>query len=200
VLYTLVKEAERGGVSAADGLDRIRMIRSMRPRHGRPVTVLAYALMTVAICLILQPTALDVAIAAALGGLVGALVRLAEGRPGLSVLIPIGCAMVVSALSFAAIRHGLADPSLRTLIISRLPSGPPAQVTFLPAFWLLVPGAIGLIGVTEAVGDPASAGLQDLLQPLASIMAIALGVLCGVSLYRGLVGTRRRGWRPPNAG
>ncbi len=43
------------------------------------------------------------------------------------------------------------------LAIARLPSGPPSQVTFLPAFWLLVPGALGLIGVTEVVGDPATA-------------------------------------------
>ena len=40
------------------------------------------------------------------------------------------------------------------LAVARLPGAPPPQVTFLPAFWLLVPGALGLIGVTEVVGDP----------------------------------------------
>jgi uncharacterized membrane protein YjjB (DUF3815 family) len=73
------------------------------------------------------------------------------------------------------------------LAVARLPGGPPSQVTFLPAFWLLVPGAIGLIGVTEVVGDPGSAGLQSLVQPVAAIVAIALGVLCGTALYRGLL-------------
>jgi uncharacterized membrane protein YjjP (DUF1212 family) len=68
------------------------------------------------------------------------------------------------------------------LAVSCLPNGPPSQVAFLPAFWLLVPGAVGLIRLTEAVGDPAGAGLQDLIQPLASIIAIALGVLCGASV------------------
>jgi uncharacterized membrane protein YjjP (DUF1212 family) len=72
------------------------------------------------------------------------------------------------------------------MAISHLPGGPPSQVTFLPAFWLLVPGAVGLIGVAEAFGSPADAGLQDLVQPLASILAIALGVLCGASIHRGL--------------
>ena len=33
-------------------------------------------------------------------------------------------------------------------LVERLPNGPPKLVTFLPAFWLLVPGATGLIGVT----------------------------------------------------
>ena len=37
--------------------------------------------------------------------------------------------------------------------VERRPSGPPALVSFLPAFWLLVPGALGLIGITEYVAD-----------------------------------------------
>jgi uncharacterized membrane protein YjjB (DUF3815 family) len=78
------------------------------------------------------------------------------------------------------------------LAISHVPGGPPSQVTFLPAFWMLVPGAIGLIGVTEFVGDPASAGLQNLVQPVASIVAIALGVLCGVAIFRGLASAPHR--------
>jgi uncharacterized membrane protein YjjB (DUF3815 family) len=75
------------------------------------------------------------------------------------------------------------------LAVAELPAGPPSQVTFLPAFWLLVPGALGLVGVAQIVGDPASAGIEDLVKPLGSIVSIALGVLCGVSVYRGL---RRR--------
>ena len=31
--------------------------------------------------------------------------------------------------------------------------GPPATVTFLPAFWLLVPGSLGLQSVTRMLGD-----------------------------------------------
>ena len=37
-------------------------------------------------------------------------------------------------------------------------NAPPAHVMFLPAFWMLVPGAIGLIGVTEIVGNNADVG------------------------------------------
>jgi uncharacterized membrane protein YjjB (DUF3815 family) len=77
------------------------------------------------------------------------------------------------------------------LAISRLPGGPPSRVTFLPAFWLLVPGALGLIGVTEVVGDPATATVEDLLTPIGAIVSIALGVLAGVSLDRGLASWRR---------
>lgn len=41
------------------------------------------------------------------------------------------------------LRVGGHAPLLRA---ARIPGGPPSQVTFLPAFWLLVPGALGLIG------------------------------------------------------
>lgn len=73
------------------------------------------------------------------------------------------------------------------LALARLPGGPPSQVTFLPAFWMLVPGALGLIGVTEVISDPAHASIDDLLGPLTSILSIALGVMVGLSLFHGAV-------------
>ena len=39
-------------------------------------------------------------------------------------------------------------------LVEQRPSGPPALVSFLPAFWLLVPGALGLIGVTDYRQEP----------------------------------------------
>jgi uncharacterized membrane protein YjjP (DUF1212 family) len=76
--------------------------------------------------------------------------------------------------------------------VERRPSGPPALVSFLPGFWLLVPGALGLIGVTEYLADATAAGIQDFLGTVGSIIAIALGVLCGYPLYRSLA--RSLGW------
>lgn len=317
-LYELVKEAELGDVRPSDGLRRMEEIRAMEPRHGALVTLIAYIAMTVGLCLVLQPTPDDVAMASGFGALVGLLILVTRGHETLTVIVPILSATVVSALAFLAVKHGIADPGLRSLIaalvvflpggalttatvelasgemvagssrlvygtlqmlllalgiaagvglaglpseqvlqddhanllgdwapwlgvivfgvaagayfsapryslrwllvvlmaawvgqliggelfgagvsgffgalamtpialaIARLPSGPPSQVTFLPAFWLLVPGAIGLIGATEIVGDPANAGLADLVEPLVSVVAIALGVLVGVWIY-----------------
>jgi uncharacterized membrane protein YjjB (DUF3815 family) len=76
--------------------------------------------------------------------------------------------------------------------VERRPSGPPALVSFLPAFWLLVPGALGLIGVTEYLGKDALAAAQDLFGTVWSMIAIALGVLCGYPVYRSLA--RSLGW------
>src|SRR5690349_3577028 len=85
-LYELVDEAERGAVAPADGLERLREIRAMRPRRGPFATVLAYAAMTAGLCLVLQPTPWDVAIATVLGAIVGVLVLAARGHRTVTVL------------------------------------------------------------------------------------------------------------------
>ena len=69
--------------------------------------------------------------------------------------------------------------------------GPPALVSFLPGFWLLVPGALTLIGVNEYLGQSTVRGAEDLIDAAGSMVAIALGVLCGHPLYRALAGTMR---------
>lgn len=63
--------------------------------------------------------------------------------------------------------------------------GPPSMVTFLPAFWLLVPGSVGLISVTHMLSDR-EAGLEGLTEALFAFASIALGTLVGASLYRGV--------------
>jgi uncharacterized membrane protein YjjB (DUF3815 family) len=80
-------------------------------------------------------------------------------------------------------------------LVARARTAPPAHVMFLPAFWLLVPGAIGLIGITEIVGDNADAGSANFGRALVSIPAVALGILVGTMITR-LAGARARAQRP----
>ncbi len=61
--------------------------------------------------------------------------------------------------------------------------GPPAAVTFLPSFWLLVPGALGLLSVTKMMSDRA-AGIDGLITVVFVITSVALGTLVGASFYR----------------
>lgn len=70
--------------------------------------------------------------------------------------------------------------------VERLPSGPPALVSFLPGFWLLVPGGLSLIGVTEYLSRDVVRGTEDLVGATGSMVAVALGVLCGHPLYRSM--------------
>ncbi len=61
--------------------------------------------------------------------------------------------------------------------------GPPAAVTFLPSFWLLVPGALGLLSVTRMMSDRA-AGIDGMITVVFVITSVALGTLVGASIYR----------------
>jgi uncharacterized membrane protein YjjB (DUF3815 family) len=70
--------------------------------------------------------------------------------------------------------------------VERIPSGPPALVSFLPGFWLLVPGALSLIGMTEYLSRDVVRGAEDLLGAVGSMVAVALGVLCGRPLFHSL--------------
>jgi uncharacterized membrane protein YjjB (DUF3815 family) len=67
-------------------------------------------------------------------------------------------------------------------LIERTRFGPPALVSFLPGFWLLVPGALGLIGLTEYIASGADLAVQSLVGTLGAMVAIAIGVLCGYLL------------------
>jgi len=329
-LYEVVKQAESGRLTSQDGLEQLRVIGAMRPRFGVAVTILGHVLMTVALCLLLKPTLADLVAGAVLGVLVGGVALVSRGRHTLNVLTPVVAAVMVSTLTFLAVKHGIADLGLPVLIaplvtflpgaalttatvelasgemiagssrvvfgglqllllafgivagaeiagpvradllndpdrqllgwwapwlgvlvfglaaalyfsaprgatrwlllvlfvawvgqlagdrlvgatasgfcgalamtpvalaIARRPGRPPSQVTFLPAFWMLVPGALGLIGVTELVGKASTLSSDDLVQPVATIVAIALGVLCGASVYRIGASGVGRGWQ-----
>ncbi|GAA2008294.1 threonine/serine exporter family protein [Nakamurella flavida] len=83
-----------------------------------------------------------------------------------------------------------------TQALSRIPYSPPAAVMMLPAFWLLVPGALGFRGVSELANG---LGAGYVVATAISVFAIALGVLVGTSLTRDVQAVRRS-WRPRRAG
>jgi len=71
--------------------------------------------------------------------------------------------------------------------------GPPPMVTFLPSFWLLVPGALGLLSVKQMFSDTAI-GMEGLISTVFVFASVAIGTLLGASLYKFL--TERFGsWR-----
>jgi uncharacterized membrane protein YjjP (DUF1212 family)/uncharacterized membrane protein YjjB (DUF3815 family) len=71
-----------------------------------------------------------------------------------------------------------------TAIVARQPRGPAALVSFMPAFWLLVPGALGLVGVASVLTGDAN-GMNTLVTTISTMVAIALGVLAGSAVsYR----------------
>lgn len=67
--------------------------------------------------------------------------------------------------------------------IHRRFKGPPAMVTFLPSFWLLVPGALSLVSLKYMLSDRAE-GTDGLVMALFVFASIALGTLTGASVYK----------------
>jgi uncharacterized membrane protein YjjB (DUF3815 family) len=68
--------------------------------------------------------------------------------------------------------------------------GPPALLSFTPAFWLLVPGGLSLVGITRAAAGSTDGG--QVAAALFTIVAIALGVVIGRGVDRTLAD--RLGW------
>lgn len=113
----------------------------------------------------------------------------------LVVLYAAWAGQVVGNALFGGYVSGFVGAMVMTVVaylLARLPSTMPVYAMFLPGFWLLVPGALGLIGLTTLVATPEAASSGDILAVVGSIAAVALGVLCGVELHRWLIGAGRR--------
>ncbi|HEY0978502.1 MAG TPA: threonine/serine exporter family protein [Flavobacteriales bacterium] len=81
---------------------------------------------------------------------------------------------------------------LTALAIEHRFKGPPALITFLPAFWLLAPGSFGLVSVAGIATDQGTAA--NILTLFFTLVAIATGCLIGAFLYSGLYQARRSLW------
>jgi uncharacterized membrane protein YjjB (DUF3815 family) len=56
-------------------------------------------------------------------------------------------------------------------------------VTFLPSFWLLVPGALSLLSVKRMLSNTTE-GMEGLVATVFVFASIAIGTLLGASLYK----------------
>jgi uncharacterized membrane protein YjjP (DUF1212 family)/uncharacterized membrane protein YjjB (DUF3815 family) len=79
------------------------------------------------------------------------------------------------------------------MIAARQPTGPPALVSFLPGFWLLVPGAVGLEGVTQFLDQDTLGGIASLVTMGTSMVGISLGVLLGLVIATEVAARTRLG-------
>ncbi len=330
-LFDILRRATRAEIDPAEGSRQVLEVMARPSRYRSLFLLVGHMILTVGICLILQPTWSDVALAAVFGLLVGALSRFGTRWTPAQTLLPVAAAFLVSALTFLLANRGWANANLRTMVpplitfrpgaaltmsvielsaaqmvsgASRLVSGalqlvllafgivtaaeafglpsadilvdnpqnligwwapwlgvlvfgigvaifysaprgslpglflvllvafvgqqvgsallggyvggfigalamtivarlvertrfgPPALVSFLPGFWLLVPGALGLIGLTEYIASGPVLGVQNFLGTLGAMVAIAVGVLCGYLLVDAVKPLYRHAVRP----
>lgn len=96
-----------------------------------------------------------------------------------------GLVAAVQTVTAAPVASGVAAavmlPLLRVLEL-HYPRWP-AAVTFRPAFWLLVPGSLGLVAITQvSASGNAPSGQELLASVVATVIAIAVGVQIGAVL------------------
>jgi uncharacterized membrane protein YjjP (DUF1212 family) len=107
--------------------------------------------------------------------------------PGLLLVLYVAWAAQVTANAllggYASAVIGATALTLAALAVSRVPTAMPSHALFLPGFWLLVPGAMGLIGLTKLTQGGVHAR-SDLLVAVGSIFGVALGVLIGSEIWR----------------
>lgn len=115
--------------------------------------------------------------------------------PGLLlVLYAAWCGQLIGNALFGGYVSALVGATVLTVaafLVAKLPSAMPPHASFLPGFWLLVPGAMGLIGLTTYAGTGGIGRSGDLLATVGSIFGVALGVLCGTQLWTWAVATGR---------
>lgn len=102
------------------------------------------------------------------------------------VLLVAYCAQLLGAVLMGTVFSGFFGAFALTLVaylVQSVPGAPPAVVCFLPAFWLLVPGATGLIQLTQSASG-VNFDANSIPNFLGSIVSIALGVLVGTALFR----------------
>ncbi|MDF2442744.1 MAG: hypothetical protein JWR01_947, partial [Subtercola sp.] len=75
-------------------------------------------------------------------------------------------------------------------LFARFRTAPPATVMTLASFWLLVPGALGFIGISETATESAGSA-ATIVNTALSLFSIALGILVGTGLTRDFDRARR---------
>ncbi|UOQ59429.1 threonine/serine exporter family protein [Leucobacter rhizosphaerae] len=82
-------------------------------------------------------------------------------------------------------------------LAARFRAAPPASIMLTCAYWLLVPGAMGFIGVSEAAAGTSGAS-DTILRTFGSLIAIAIGMVLGAGFSRDVTAVSR-GWRGSSA-
>ena len=141
-VYTLGEAAQRGEVTPRQGLERLTEILRKPPRFGPFGVVVGHTILIGRAGDRAHADAPNLAAAAILGAIVGALKVFNRDRPILAAPLSVVAAALVSTLVFLAVKHGLpVDPQYALV---------PPLVTFLP-------GAMLTFGMVElAYGDMVS--------------------------------------------
>jgi uncharacterized membrane protein YjjP (DUF1212 family) len=163
----LARRAEYATVSPQDGLRTLQEITALPHRFGPVGIVAGHVIITLGLCLMLQPTPIALLASAIFGALVGLMKLGARNAPRMQVLLPVTAAALVSLLAFRIAPNHATQESLRALI--------PPLVTFLPG------GLIATATLDLAAGHLIS-GSSRLVAGATQLLLLALGIAIGAQL------------------
>jgi uncharacterized membrane protein YjjP (DUF1212 family) len=166
-VYALTRSAESGELVLQQGLDRLAEVLRRQARFGPVGTIAGHAVLTLGLAMILKPSLENLAAAALLGALVGALKLANRERPVLAVPTPVVAAALVSALVFLAMNRGFAVDPAHMLV--------PPLVTFLP-------GAMLTQGMVELAYGEMISGTSRLITGFVQLVLLAFGLAAGAML------------------
>jgi uncharacterized membrane protein YjjP (DUF1212 family) len=163
-VYTLGEAAQRGEMTPHEGLERLTQLLRKAPRFGPVAEVVGHTILAIGVALVLMPAARNLAAAAVLGAIVGALRVLNRGRPILDAPLSVVSAALVSVLVFLGVKYSLpVDPQYALV---------PPLVTFLP-------GAMLTFGMVELAYGDMVAGSSRLVTGLVELVLLAFGLTAG---------------------
>ncbi|MCW2561237.1 MAG: hypothetical protein JWP55_5201 [Mycobacterium sp.] len=167
-LAKLVARAPSGTVSPADGMAELDRIRNLEKRFPVWITIIGYAVQSVGLALILQPTPWSLYGAAILGLLVGGLTVIGRRIEAIGYMLPTVCAFLVALIVFTfENRWHVGTDSLRAL------AAPLA--TFLP-------GAAITLAVIELATHHVVSGASRLVAGFMQIAQLAFGILIAAQI------------------
>jgi uncharacterized membrane protein YjjP (DUF1212 family) len=167
-LAKLVARAPSGTVSPEEGMAELERIRNLDKRFPVWITILGYAVQSIGLALILQPTPWSLYGAATLGLLVGGLTVIGRRNEAIGYMLPTVCAFLVAFIVFKfENRWHVGTDSLRAL------AAPLA--TFLP-------GAGITLAVIELATNHVVSGASRLVAGFMQIAQLAFGILIAAQL------------------
>jgi uncharacterized membrane protein YjjB (DUF3815 family) len=125
------------------------------------VTIVGHVVLTLGICLLLQPSWGDLVLAAAFGAFVGAFKLVGARWPSVQMITPVTAAFVIAAVTFLLAGQGWADADLRAMV--------PPIVTFLP-------GGMLTMAVVELAAAEMVSGASRLVTGAVQLLLLAFGI------------------------
>lgn len=166
-VYDLGDEAQAGALDPKVGLERLAAILCKPARFGAAGVVVGHTVLTVGLAILMTPALPNLAVAAALGAVVGVVKVFNHGRAILAMPLPVTAAAMVSALVFLAAKWRLLSDPQHALV--------PPLVTFLS-------GGMLSLGMLElAYGDMVS-GSSRLITGFVKLLLLAFGLMAGAAL------------------